>query len=264
MNRNSVAVVVLASVLLAPATGRAAAASKVLLVACPSAAANHGHLDAVTRLATALRQTARINPVVLKDWPARSAQLADAAAIVLYCDGGEKHPALAAKRSDELQARLDAGVGLVALHGAVVFPGAAAERARAWLGGFVDSKVASGLTVSWPAPFARLPDHPATRGVVPFTLEDRWPPSAELSAGAPGLTVLLSAAPPEVVAVRARGPVVAAWAFVRAGGGRSVAVTGGHYADVWADQNLRRLAVNAILWAAKLEVPPGGAPLARR
>ena len=55
-----------------------------------------------------------------------------------------------------------------------------------------------------------------------------------------------------------------AWAFERPDGGRSFALTGGHYADSWSSEDLRRLAVNAILWAARREVPAEGAPLARR
>jgi hypothetical protein len=253
---------VLISVLAGPA--RAAEVSKVVLVACPSATVDHHHLDSATQLARALRQAARLNAVVSQGWP-RAEVLAGAQAIVLYCDGGERHPALVPEQSRALQARLDAGAGLVALHGAVVFPPGAADRARAWLGGFVEVQAASALRVSWPAPFPRFPVHPVTRGVVPFTFEDRWPPAVELAAGAPGVTVLLSAIPPEVARARAnRSPVVAAWAFERPGGGRSFAMTGGHYPDAWADQNLRRLVVNAILWTARLEVPVEGAPVALR
>ena len=36
----------------------------------------------------------------------------------------------------------------------------------------------------------------------------------------------------------------------------------GHFHEVWRGESFRRLTVNAILWAAKLEVPEAGAPVA--
>jgi type 1 glutamine amidotransferase len=50
-----------------------------------------------------------------------------------------------------------------------------------------------------------------------------------------------------------------AWAFARPGGGRSFGFTGGHFHRNWANDDFRRLVVNAILWCAKEEVPEGGA-----
>ena len=52
---------------------------------------------------------------------------------------------------------------------------------------------------------------------------------------------------------------VLAWAFERADGGRSFGFTGAHFHRNWGDENFRRLVVNAILWTAKVEVPPNGA-----
>ena len=45
----------------------------------------------------------------------------------------------------------------------------------------------------------------------------------------------------------------------RADGGRGFGFTGGHSHRNWGDQNFRRVVVNAILWAAKADVPEGGA-----
>src|SRR5260370_5847804 len=49
-----------------------------------------------------------------------------------------------------------------------------------------------------------------------------------------------------------------AWAVERADGGRGFAFTGGHSHKNWANENVRRLALNAILWTAKADVPKGG------
>jgi hypothetical protein len=51
------------------------------------------------------------------------------------------------------------------------------------------------------------------------------------------------------------------WAYERANGGRAFGFTGGHFHRSWADENFRRVVVNAILWTAKADVPEGGAPV---
>jgi hypothetical protein len=51
---------------------------------------------------------------------------------------------------------------------------------------------------------------------------------------------------------------VIAWAVERADGGRAFACTGPHYQASFQNEDLRRLALNAILWTAKIDVPSGG------
>ncbi len=55
-----------------------------------------------------------------------------------------------------------------------------------------------------------------------------------------------------------REPQVVAWAVQRADGGRGFAYTGGHFHKNWANENYRRLVLNALLWTAGVEVPAGG------
>src|SRR5205814_7037706 len=55
---------------------------------------------------------------------------------------------------------------------------------------------------------------------------------------------------------------VLAWAYQRPRGGRSFAITTPHSHEDWADEGLRRLVVNGILWTAKVEIPKGGAKVA--
>ena len=50
--------------------------------------------------------------------------------------------------------------------------------------------------------------------------------------------------------------------FVTKGGGRSFGFTGAHFHRNWADEDFRRVVVNAILWSAKLDVPEKGAKVA--
>jgi hypothetical protein len=80
-----------------------------------------------------------------------------------------------------------------------------------------------------------------------------------------GVTPIVTATPPDETrktdAAKAHPgrPEILAWAFERSAGGRSFGFTGAHFHRNWDDENFRRLVVNAILWSAKLEVPPGGA-----
>ena len=53
-------------------------------------------------------------------------------------------------------------------------------------------------------------------------------------------------------------PQVLAWASERPGGGRGFGFTGGHFHRNWADDNYRKVVLNAILWTAKVEVPANG------
>jgi type 1 glutamine amidotransferase len=55
--------------------------------------------------------------------------------------------------------------------------------------------------------------------------------------------------------------VVVGWAFERPDGGRSYATTLGHYYDNFQRDDFRKAIVNAILWTAKRDVPPDGAPI---
>ena len=53
-----------------------------------------------------------------------------------------------------------------------------------------------------------------------------------------------------------------AWAFERPDGGRGFGFTGGHMHKNWQNDNFRKLVLNAIVWAAKIDVPVGGVPSA--
>jgi hypothetical protein len=46
-----------------------------------------------------------------------------------------------------------------------------------------------------------------------------------------------------------------AWACERADGGRGFGFTGGHYHQGWANNDQRKLVLNAILWTAKAKIP---------
>jgi len=48
------------------------------------------------------------------------------------------------------------------------------------------------------------------------------------------------------------------WAYDRPDGGRGFGITGAHYHKNWADDNFRKVVLNALLWISKVEVPKDG------
>jgi type 1 glutamine amidotransferase len=119
-----------------------------------------------------------------------------------------------------------------------------------------------------------LPEHPITRGVKPFAIEDEWYYHMRFRDGMQGVTPILTALPPPATLSRPDGshsgnPAVraaiarqevqhVAWAAEREDGGRGFGFTGAHWHWNWADPNFRRLVLNAIAWCAKADVPAEG------
>jgi hypothetical protein len=48
------------------------------------------------------------------------------------------------------------------------------------------------------------------------------------------------------------------WCVEREDGGRGVGFTGGHFHVNWKNDEFRKVALNGLLWAAKVEVPKEG------
>jgi type 1 glutamine amidotransferase len=196
----------------------------------------------------------------------------NAAAVVIYCDGGSGHPAIQPERMkviDELAAR---GVGLGFAHYAVEVPvGEPAAAMQRWIGGNYEDHYS--VNPMWSPDYAVLPAHPVTRGVKPFRNKDEWYFNMRWGANTNHLTPILVATPsdkvrqgpyvwpagpyPHIIAESGR-PEVMMWAFERTDGGRGFGFTGGHTHANWRDPNQRKIFLNAILWLARKEVPADG------
>jgi len=206
------------------------------------------------------------------DWPQDESVLKDADAIVIYCDGGRGHLI-----NNDLQAAekyMKKGVGLACLHYAVEVPkGESGEAFLKWIGGYFETHWS--VNPHWVAKFTKLPDHPITRGVKPFEVNDEWYYHMRFREGMKGVTPILTAMPPESTLKRRDGahsnnphvrkavlerkePQHVAWAATREDGGRGFGFTGGHFHRNWAEPNFRKVALNAIVWIAGGEVPSGG------
>lgn len=213
--------------------------------------------------------------VVTGGWPQSNDVFEDAATIVIYCDGYGGH--VIKPHIEYYQELADKGVGLVTIHWATeVQRGEMADKFLAWQGGFCD--VDWSVNPHWTADFKTLPNHPITRGVTPFAINDEWYYHMRFADGMKGVTPILSALPspdtlkrkdgprsgnPTVRAAIANGELQhVAWAFDRPDGGRGFGFTGGHNHKNWGDDNFRKLMLNAILWTAKVDVPANGVPSA--
>ena len=207
-------------------------------------------------------------------WPEDESVLDGADAIVMYCDGGERHPAV--KHLKELGKYMDRGVGFVCLHYGVEVPkDNGGPEFLKWLGGYFETNWS--VNPHWNANYTAFPKHPVTRGVQPFDANDEWYFHMRFVPDMQGVTPVLSAIAPLDTMRRPDGPhsgnpavreEVAkgvpqhmAWVYERPSGGRSFGFTGGHYHWNWGRKDIVRLVSNAIVWTAGGEIPEGGLPV---
>jgi type 1 glutamine amidotransferase len=245
----------------------------VLLVAGkPShAAGDHEFFAGTAILVNLLKQNRGVWPIMARDgWP-KSEKLFDRAdSICFFLDGRGGHPAVQGDRLEKLQKLMDQGKGWVNLHYAVDYLPKHGKQVINWMGGFYEPDWST--NPHWVAEFRKLPTHEITRGVKPFSINDEWYYNMRFKEDYPaGVTPILQAIAPDSTRKDPRATAetkkylgqnrieTVAWSYERKDGGRGFGFTGGHYHRNWADENFRRLVVNAILWSAKVPVPEGGA-----
>jgi type 1 glutamine amidotransferase len=221
----------------------------------------HEHLQAAKFLKQCIDTAANVprlqTSIYLDSWPRDPAELDAAATIVLTWEGWDRHlvNSRSMDRVRKLEQLMQRGVGLVCLHAATAVEDDVEKYLLDWLGGnkkpkYSEHWMAERLDVSVAAP-----DHPICRGVRPM----RFPAEEFYSRiffrpNDPRVTPILTAMlPPD----RPTAQIVG-WTCERMDGGRSFACTGPHFHASFANNDLRRLILNAILWTAKIEVPNGG------
>ncbi|MSR53827.1 MAG: hypothetical protein EXS09_11130 [Gemmataceae bacterium] len=205
----------------------------------------------------------------LKGWPEKPATLDDADTIVIVASGSDRkesdHPLLVGDRLAVIEKQMKRGCGLCLIHWATFMPKRANDKTLDWVGGYFDyesgpakngwySKIQT-VTVK------ALPQkHAITTGMTPFEIKDEFYYNIRFRERDPGLTPILT------VPINKEGEQTVAWAVDRnlgePGGvsprSRGFGFTGGHFFDNWKNDNFRKMALNAILWTAKVEVPEGG------
>ncbi|HWV56182.1 MAG TPA: ThuA domain-containing protein [Longimicrobiales bacterium] len=234
----------------------------------------HEHFAGSTLLANLLNENhPGIEAVVYRNgWPEDPTAFDGADAVVIYADGGGGHPAL--QHLETLGALMDRGVGLVLLHYAVEVPAEAAGREFLdWAGGYFE--INWSVNPHWVMQITEFPDHPVTRGIRPFTIDDEWYYHMRFRDGMEGVQPILTTLPPEsslsrpdgthsgnpdvrAAVLERREPQHMAWVFEREDGGRAFGFTGGHWHWNWGHPMQRKLVLNAIAWAAGAEIPADG------
>lgn len=209
-------------------------------------------------------------------YPSDTTILDDAATVVIFCTGHTGH--VLKPKLDEFDRLMKKGTGVVMIHWATeAEKGKPGEKFLEWMGGFCDLDWS--VNPHWKPNFDGFPDHPISRGIKPFSVDDEWYYHMRFTVGMKGVTPILSALPPLETLRRPDGPrsgnptvrkAVAdgrkqhvAWAYQRHGGGRGFGFTGAHNHESWQDDNFRKVVLNAILWTANIEVPENGCPSPR-
>lgn len=212
-------------------------------------------------------------------WVGGEADFDGADAVVIYSDGGRKHPLADPARLAAMGELIRRGVGLGCMHyGVEVLRDDAGEEFRDWLGGYYEHEWS--CNPIWAPSFERFPDHPVANGVRPFAAEDEWyfnmrfrdgfdaagPATVDGAAFTPVLVAKPSDAVRDGPYVHPKGPyphIQAAkgreeallWTLERADGGRGFGFTGGHFHRNWQNDEYRKVVMNAICWLARITVP---------
>mgnify|MGYP006275013111 CR=1 FL=1 len=205
-------------------------------------------------------------------WPADPTAFDNADAIFFFSDGGGGHPAIQSNRLAQIDALAKRGVGIACLHYAVEVPKEkGGPEFLNWMGGYFEPHWS--VNPHWTLAQTQLAEgHPITRGVKPFEINDEWYYHMRFKEPADGVTMILTAVPPDETRERPDGPhsnnptvraakgarEALAWAYERPDGGRGFGCTGAHYHKNWGDPNFRRLMLNALAWTAGLDVPAEG------
>lgn len=206
-------------------------------------------------------------------WPEDPHAFDNAAAVIIYSDGGEGH--IAIPHLDQLSELMDKGVGFGCIHYAVEVPkGKVGDDWLKWIGGYFETFWS--VNPEWTANYTDIPNHDVTRGVRPFTTHDEWYYHMRFRPEMQGVTPILSAVPPDFTRMghddaHGGNPAVregvgkhiaetTVWVATRENGGRGFGCTGGHHHWNWAQDDFRKTILNCIVWAAHVDVPENGVP----
>jgi hypothetical protein len=211
----------------------------------------HMYLEECRLLAKCLEQTKGVRAIVSDGWPKDPTALENVRSIAFYSSPGGAI-LLAPERRAIAEKLLADGVGLVAIHWGTGAAPEIGERYQKALGGWFDTSFA-GLNTTTAKLKQVAPDHPVCFGWKEYDLRDEFYLNLRFEPQARPILQVTVGGKPQTVA----------WAFERAGakGGRSFGITLGHFHDNFAIPAFRRAIVNGILWTARAEVPPEGAPV---
>ena len=213
-----------------------------------------------------------IHAVVYRSgWPKDPTAFDNADAITINCDGGGGHMMI--PHLEAVDKLMKKGVGIGILHYALIIPkGKPGDFLLKWIGGYHEEFWS--VNPMWEADFKSLPQHPVTRGVKPFKIQDEWYYHMRFVKDMANVTPILTAVPPDSTRKRKDGPHSGnkyvrarmgmpehvAWVYERPDGGRGFGFTGCHWHNNWANDDFRKIVLNSLVWIAGADVPPNGVP----
>ncbi len=225
---------------------------KILLIAKDRdhALSQHEYLTDCAILAKCLRQTKGVEAEVSNGWPRNPDKLKGVTALVFNTrmGGTVLFDPLVKAEADKLLKR---GVGLTAIHWGT---GADEKTGDAWLhalGGWFNAQLFSKYVVRTTRLLQAEPKHPICFGWKEYDLREEYYLKLKFM---PEATPIL-----KVNIDKTTYPF--AWVYKRPDGGRSFGFLGGHFHQNFGEEAFRRAIVNGILWTARVEVPPEGAPV---
>jgi len=251
---------------------------KILFVSGPDSHgfAAHAHGAGVKLLADRVNgDVPGLTATVLETgWPRDASVFDGAAAVIVFSNGGGG--SLLARNFKAVEALVEKGVGIGVIHYAVEVPkGGAGDALLKAIGGYFEQHWS--VNPWYMAEFKEFPNHPVSRGLKPFSINDEWyyhmrfaPPSTTST-----LTEILVCVPPDSTRNGADGPhsgnptvrenkgraECLCWVFERdttTGKGRGFGFTGGHDHWNWGHPMFLKTVMNAIVWVADAEVPETG------
>jgi len=197
-----------------------------------------------------------------RGWPANADTLNDADTIFFTSDGTDRtethHPLYVGDRLKVIDRQMQRGCGLVFFHWSTFHSKRFHDQITEWVGGYFDYESGPpprhwySAIQTWNAEAAPQ-EHPITRGVKPFRVEEEFYYRIRFRENDPRLKPIITTRPPNEKEDYAVG-----WAVERKDGGRGFGFTGGHFYKNWWSPDFRRLVLNAIAWTAKADVPENG------
>ncbi len=258
-----------------PAVYAAASTRKLVMIAgTPSHGPGEHEFNAgVQLLKKCLASVKNLEIAVnLNGYPKDEAIFNGADAIFIYCDGGGGHPLIQGNRLETINGLMNKGVSLLCAHYAVEVPkDKGGKQFKEWIGGYYEDKFS--CNPMWVPEYKEFPDHPIAKGVHSYGIRDEWYFNMRFREEMKGVTPILTAKPSDKVR---NGPYVwpagpyphiqeaagrsehMMWCVERPDGGRGIGFTGGHYHRNWMENNFRKVVLNSLVWAAKLDVPATG------
>lgn len=205
----------------------------------------------------------------LGGWPADESTLEDADLVLFATDGRDGEffrdvPFVVTPERMLLMERLMArGCGLILLHFSTFFTREEGKRVLHWGGGYYEWQDEAGER-NW---YSRISDgdhlelapgaHPIMQGVGPtIELNDEIYWKLRFIIDDPRRTPIW-----KVPGLNEEGDPLAnqvGWALQREDGGRAFVTTAGHLYSLWENDDFRKVHLNAIAWAAGLEIADGG------